>query len=135
MLRVCTLLNHTERTTETKNKRSYIKDSQVIKTRDTEIIVLHIISARTLILSFFFSPPYFTQHPALSSSHPLPGCSLLLFIPSTQSLYRRLSGDHRNTVAKGFRVTLVEVCTETLGFFFFFLSLSSIFFFFFFFLM
>lgn len=58
MSRVCTRLNHTERTTETKKKlnkkqpknnqkkvKSLIKDSQVIKTEDTEIIVLHIISA------------------------------------------------------------------------------------------
>lgn len=144
MSRVCTRLNHTERTTETKKKqnkkqpkkqpkkreKSYKGQSSHKNRRYRDYSTAHYLcfapSAFTFVF-FFFISVIIILHNTCSS----PGCwlSSASHPPSTQSLYRRLSGDHRSTEAKGFRVTLVEVCT---GFFFFvfFLYLLSLSFFF-----
>lgn len=105
--------NHTERTTETK-KRSYIKTVKS-KTRDTEFIILHIFSACPSLPWFFFIP---VQHLLSLSSNCL-SLSLWQFVSFPQHSLCTAGLVVTIEIAKGFRVTLVEVCTETFVFFFF----------------
>lgn len=104
--------NHTERTTETK-KRSYIKTVKS-KTRDTEFIILHIFSACPSLPWFFF---HTCTTSALSLSSNCLSLSLWQFVSFPQHSLCTAGLVVTIEIAKGFRVTLVEVCTETFFFF------------------
>lgn len=116
-------LNHTEeqkrKLKKMKEKRSYIKTVE-LKTRDTEFIVLHIITACPcfLMFSIFWTPVhhllslFFFFCLIVSRSDPPTHPNSLCTAGLVMSLQ----------IAKGLRVTLVEVCTETSGLLFLYVN-------------
>lgn len=108
--------NHTERTTETKKEKLY-KDSQVKNQRYRIDNTSHFLCLPLFTMIFFHTCT--TSALSLSLSSNCLSLSLWQFVSFPQHSLCTAGLVVTIEIAKGFRVTLVEVCTETFVFFFF----------------
>lgn len=105
--------NHTERTTETKKEKLY-KDSQVKNQRYRIYNTSHFLCLPLFTMIFF---SYLYNICSLSLSSNCLSLSLWQFVSFPQHSLCTAGLVVTIEIAKGFRVTLVEVCTETFVFF------------------